>query len=310
MHIDEGGSKSEKEKWCGDHDSPSKGAVDKKENLGKCKDEKNQGGCKKKNSRHGGLEKGHASGKEPEKYTVKEVLRTRNTSKNGDDLKESGSTRVEHAIVIQSRVDGDKCLDSEQKLQGPTCDYVRIGLRVSHWVMAIFFMIWVFLLVMCKWIREQKERGFLYFSKQLTFCFQGSRNFLDQVCCYAGLLRTRRPMADEVYQSALFDLVVYFSDEALESMEISVETLRTDYDVEEAHWLVWFWNQGLDIDFPFPQFEAYLLGWVGYAEDRYFYYDSTRELPNEVNDIYWAWADQLVIGSDEEAPEAEPDSSS
>ncbi|KAH7436173.1 hypothetical protein KP509_05G006400 [Ceratopteris richardii] len=115
-------------------------------------------------------------------------------------------------------------------------------------------------------------------------------------------------MADQVYQSALFGLVVYFSDQALESMGISVESLQTDYDVEEAHWLVCFWNQDLDIEFPFPQFEAYLLCWAGYAEDRYFYYDSTREMPNEVNDIYWAWADQLVIHSDDEAPPVEPDS--
>ncbi|KAH7294538.1 hypothetical protein KP509_27G005600 [Ceratopteris richardii] len=37
-------------------------------------------------------------------------------------------------------------------------------------------------------------------------------------------------------------------------------------------------------------------------------YESTRELPNEVNDIYWAWVDQLVICSDDEALEAELDS--
>ncbi|KAH7297847.1 hypothetical protein KP509_25G015200 [Ceratopteris richardii] len=149
-------------------------------------------------------------------------------------------------------------------------------------------------------------------TSEATFLILLGRPWLMQANCvhdsHTGSLRTRRRMADQVYQSALFDLVVYFSDQALENMEISVESLRTNYDVEEAHWLVRFWNQGMDIDFSFPKFEAYLLSWAGYAKDRYFYYDSTMELPNEVNDIYWAWADLLTIGSDDGAPKVEPDS--
>ncbi|KAH7424816.1 hypothetical protein KP509_11G026300 [Ceratopteris richardii] len=52
MHIDEGESKSRREKWCVDQDSPSKEVVDQKENLWECKDKENQGGCEKRNSRH------------------------------------------------------------------------------------------------------------------------------------------------------------------------------------------------------------------------------------------------------------------
>ncbi|KAH7281660.1 hypothetical protein KP509_36G057100 [Ceratopteris richardii] len=43
----EGNSKSRREKWCADHDSPSKEVVDEKENLRECKDKENQGGVKR-----------------------------------------------------------------------------------------------------------------------------------------------------------------------------------------------------------------------------------------------------------------------
>ncbi|KAH7445167.1 hypothetical protein KP509_02G110000 [Ceratopteris richardii] len=40
-HVDTGKSKSRREKWCVDHDRPSKEVVDQKENLRKCRDKEN-----------------------------------------------------------------------------------------------------------------------------------------------------------------------------------------------------------------------------------------------------------------------------
>ncbi|KAH7422461.1 hypothetical protein KP509_12G009800 [Ceratopteris richardii] len=89
-------------------------------------------------------------------------------------------------------------------------------------------------------------------------------------------------MADHITQMYLYSLVVYFSDQALASMDIDVENLEMEYDVEEAHWLVCFLNQDIDVIFHIPWFERYLLECVGCTEGRYYYFDSTQEMPNDI----------------------------
>ncbi|KAH7430999.1 hypothetical protein KP509_08G024300 [Ceratopteris richardii] len=66
-------------------------------------------------------------------------------------------------------------------------------------------------------------------------------------------------MEDHITQMYLYSLVVYFSDQALASMDIDVENLETEYDVEEAHWLVCFLNQDIDVIFHIPWLERYCL---------------------------------------------------
>ncbi|KAH7432995.1 hypothetical protein KP509_07G049700 [Ceratopteris richardii] len=115
-------------------------------------------------------------------------------------------------------------------------------------------------------------------------------------------------MADQITQLYLYELRIYFSDQTFARMDIDVDDFETEYDVEEAHWLVCFIDQDLGVAFYIECFEEYLARHVGWAGDRYYYFDPLREMPNEENDITWAWADVLTLGSDDGAPEVEPDS--